>query len=174
PRGTLMLPYSTPDPDDDQDDMRRPTSDALARQLRDAYFASEEAGRGSPFDSSVPPVLIPTDTGGGLGPQVPYRRPHRRKVLLPLLLFLATCASTFFVGALHLGTNIRGVTTIQEKVIANWDSGLQYMAAVMAILLFHEMGHFLQAVRYHIPASFPFFIPFPASPIGTMGAALVL
>ena len=31
----------------------------------------------------------------------------------------------------------------------------------MAILVAHEMGHFVQTVRYHIPASWPFFIPVP-------------
>ena len=53
-----------------------------------------------------------------------------------------------------------------------WADGLVYMGAVIAILLFHEMGHFLATVRYKIPASFPFFIPFPFSPIGTMGAVI--
>lgn len=57
-------------------------------------------------------------------------------------------------------------------LIDNWWQGLVYMAAVMAILLAHEMGHFLQAVRYRIPASLPFFIPMPISPIGTMGAVI--
>ncbi len=46
------------------------------------------------------------------------------------------------------------------------------MAAVLAILLTHEMGHFLQTVRYGIPASFPLCIPVPFNPIGTMGAVI--
>ncbi|MEK6233192.1 MAG: site-2 protease family protein, partial [Planctomycetales bacterium] len=36
----------------------------------------------------------------------------------------------------------------------------------------HEMGHFLQAVRYGVPASFPYFLPMPLNPIGTMGAVI--
>jgi membrane-associated protease RseP (regulator of RpoE activity) len=44
----------------------------------------------------------------------------------------------------------------------------------MATLLAHELGHFFQAHRYRVPASFPYFIPMPASPIGTMGAVIVM
>ena len=36
----------------------------------------------------------------------------------------------------------------------------------------HEMGHFLATVRYRIPASLPFFLPLPISPIGTIGAVI--
>jgi membrane-associated protease RseP (regulator of RpoE activity) len=42
----------------------------------------------------------------------------------------------------------------------------------MAILLLHEMGHFLQTLRHRVPASLPFFIPMPISAIGTMGAVI--
>jgi membrane-associated protease RseP (regulator of RpoE activity) len=58
-------------------------------------------------------------------------------------------------------------------VIRNWDQGLIYMACAMAILLAHEMGHFLATVRYRIPASLPFFIPLPLlTPLGTLGAVI--
>ena len=57
-------------------------------------------------------------------------------------------------------------------IAANWQQGLMYMGAVLAILLTHEMGHFLQTVRYRIPASYPLCIPVPFTPIGTMGAVI--
>ena len=43
---------------------------------------------------------------------------------------------------------------------------------MLAILLTHEMGHFLQTVKYGIPASYPLCIPVPFNPIGTMGAVI--
>ncbi len=46
------------------------------------------------------------------------------------------------------------------------------MLAVLAILLTHEMGHFLLTLRHRIPASYPLCIPVPFNPIGTMGAVI--
>ena len=47
-----------------------------------------------------------------------------------------------------------------------------YSGAVMTILLCHEMGHFVQACRYGVYASLPYFIPMPLTPIGTFGAVI--
>ncbi|MEK6248408.1 MAG: site-2 protease family protein, partial [Planctomycetales bacterium] len=55
-----------------------------------------------------------------------------------------------------------------------WKQGLIFMACVMSILLFHEMGHFLMTLKYKVPASFPFFIPVPIMFLGTMGAVIVM
>jgi membrane-associated protease RseP (regulator of RpoE activity) len=74
--------------------------------------------------------------------------PVRRRVLLPAVLFLATCLTTYLVG------------------------GVAFAVPLMFILTTHELGHFFQAVRYRVPASLPFFIPMPLSPIGTMGAVI--
>jgi membrane-associated protease RseP (regulator of RpoE activity) len=71
-------------------------------------------------------------------------------VLLPLILFVATCVTTFKVG------------------------GIGYTLPLMTILLCHEFGHFIQAARYRVPASWPYFIPIPQPPIGTMGAVIVM
>ncbi len=71
-----------------------------------------------------------------------------RSLALKIILFLLTCASTWFVG------------------------GLAYSVALMAILLSHEMGHYFMTRRYGIPATLPFFIPFPLSPFGTFGAII--
>lgn len=88
------------------------------------------------------------EPGPGSGATVEAR--PRRRVWLPLFLFVATSFTTLATG------------------------GPAYAAALMTTLLFHEFGHFLQAVRYGVPASLPFFIPMPASPIGTMGAVIAM
>lgn len=84
-------------------------------------------------------------------PTEDLRPPRRRRLLLPLILFVATCVSTYVVG------------------------GLAFAVPLMTILLCHEFGHFLQAVRYGVRASLPYFIPIPPpSPVGTMGAVIVM
>jgi len=80
----------------------------------------------------------------------PPPRPSRPRIALPIILFAITCYSTYLVG------------------------GPLFSLALMTILLAHELGHFLQALRYHVPASLPYFIPLPQSPIGTMGAVIVM
>jgi membrane-associated protease RseP (regulator of RpoE activity) len=99
------------------------------------------------------------------------RPEQRRRVRLPVILFVATCLSTFWVGANHW-LPIPFGPSVRQMLIAHWADGLIYMACVLGILLTHEMGHFLATLRYRIPASLPFFIPFPISPIGTMGAVI--
>jgi membrane-associated protease RseP (regulator of RpoE activity) len=48
------------------------------------------------------------------------------------------------------------------------------MACVLAILLTHEMGHFVLTLIHRVRASLPYFIPLPISPIGTMGAVIAM
>jgi len=82
-------------------------------------------------------------------PETTPRQP-RRPNDLPIILFVATCVSTWLSG------------------------GLAFSLAIMTTLLAHELGHFLQARRYRVPASLPYFIPMPLSPIGTMGAVILM
>jgi membrane-associated protease RseP (regulator of RpoE activity) len=88
-------------------------------------------------------------------------------------LFLATCVTTFLNGA-FFGPAHPVVTreTTWSTIIAY---GINYAGPLMLILFCHEMGHYLQAVRYGVPASLPFFIPMPpgVGPFGTMGAVIV-
>ena len=54
-------------------------------------------------------------------------------------------------------------------------NGLWYAVPIMTILLCHEMGHFIQAHRYGVYASLPYFIPMPYPPIiGTLGAVIAM
>lgn len=49
---------------------------------------------------------------------------------------------------------------------------LPYSLSLIIILLAHEMGHFLAARYYGVKATWPYFIPIPLAPIGTMGAVI--
>jgi membrane-associated protease RseP (regulator of RpoE activity) len=111
------------------------------------------------------------------GSYVP-RRSVRSNRRVALVLFLATCCSVFLAGTVP-GKGIAALygrdpsdpplPPLSELLL----NGLTYFGAVMTILIAHEMGHYLQARRYRVPASVPYFIPFPITPIGTMGAVIV-
>ena len=73
------------------------------------------------------------------------------------ILFFLTVLTTFFVGYLFSG---------------NLVSAGMYSGALMSILFCHEMGHYLMARKYGVPATLPFFIPVPFFPFGTLGAVI--
>jgi membrane-associated protease RseP (regulator of RpoE activity) len=83
-------------------------------------------------------------------------------------LFLATVLSTLFVGAvgwyyIPLGT----VTTNPLAALEAWP----FTAAVLGVLMTHELGHYAMG-RYHdVDVSLPYVIPF-FLPFGTMGAII--
>lgn len=112
----------------------------------------------------------------------PAAPPFRRKYLLPILLFVATCISTFWVGitnwqplqALNIAAGRGDLMGLRLMFLENWQQGLIYMVAVLLILFAHEMGHFVATLIYKVPASAPIFLPFPANPIGTLGAVIAM
>ena len=85
------------------------------------------------------------------------------RLWLHLMLFLATCATTFFAGAQF------GATAGEAYSLR---AGMMFSGAIMSILLVHEMGHFFAARLHGVAASLPFFIPVPFPPIGTLGAVI--
>ena len=119
-------------------------------------FASAEQG-------SPSPVLVP--------PLPRRRRKLNARPKLALFLFITTCLSTTYAGGSLADVPV--TAEVSELLWAMFFSGLQFTAAVMAILIAHEMGHFIQAKRYGVPATLPFFIPMPISPFGTMGAVIL-
>lgn len=77
----------------------------------------------------------------------------------PLVLYAATWATTTFVGFVFYGGG-------------SWLGAALFSVPLMVILTAHELGHYWQTRRYNIPASPPFFIPFPLPPFGTLGALI--
>ena len=110
------------------------------------------------------------------------RRSVRSNRRVALALFLATCVSVFLAGLVPGAGLLEAVGEFQAAwqrgiVWPVWEvmvrNGALYFGAVMTILIAHEMGHFLQAKRYRVPATLPYFIPFPITPFGTMGAVII-
>ncbi len=108
--------------------------------------------------------------GGGASPGAqppPGVRPHGPQPLpgprwhWVIFLFAATVVSTLLVGGAGAGG-------------FDWRAGLLYSGSIMTILLCHELGHFLQARRYRVPASLPIFLPMPLSLFGTLGAVILM
>lgn len=91
-------------------------------------------------------------------------------------LFLATVLSVLYAGALY---SYRGPAPndLVGQLLAPFQhlaAGIPFAVSLLAILLAHEFGHYL-AGRYHkTHVTLPYFIPFPLSPLGTMGAAIRL
>lgn len=71
-----------------------------------------------------------------------------RRIWVHILLFVLTVASTWVTG------------------------GPGYSITVVLILLGHELGHYFMSRRYGMRATLPFFLPFPFSPFGTLGAVI--
>jgi len=63
---------------------------------------------------------------------------------------------------------------VRKLILTNWNIGLSYMFCVILIIFLHEMGHFVATLIYKVPASYPFFLPLPINPIGTMGAVIAM
>lgn len=69
--------------------------------------------------------------------------------------------------ALHLGLFVLTCATTY------WAGGPAFAATLMAILVCHEMGHYIAARIHRIDASLPFFIPLPPQiSLGTLGAVI--
>jgi Zn-dependent protease len=114
---------------------------------------------------------------------------RKRRTILPLVLFVVTAFSVFWAGALQWMPHVYltymanwlspftdvlndPAMLIRRSLLRHWSDGLIYMGCLLGILLTHEMGHFLMTVRYRIAASWPYFLPLPISPIGTLGAVI--
>jgi len=139
-------------------------SPALARLLQSwpgpVYWADEADGRRL--------VLIR-----------PLPRARRERWGVHALLAAATLITTMMAGAVLAGTwpylgSLTDWLTWHgfDHLLPGW----AYAVPLMAILLAHELGHYVAARRYAIDVSPPYFIPAPMYPflIGTLGAFIRL
>ncbi len=83
-----------------------------------------------------------------------------------LALFLATLVTTLWAGFAQ-SPLAEHAPTIANVVLG----GLPFAGSLVAILIAHEMGHYVLARRYGVKATLPYFIPVPFG-AGTLGAVI--
>jgi hypothetical protein len=94
----------------------------------------------------------------------------RPRLLVNLLLAAATVVSVLYAYALYWsGMDLRG-----GGLWPAMQQGLGFAAGMLGILLAHEMGHYAMARYLGVSVTLPFLIPFPLSPMGTMGAVITM
>lgn len=128
-------------------------------------------GLGSPAEPSLPPISRN------------FWGPTPREWALAALLFGITACTLTTLGAIFtVGTRTDLVTEFQPwltpaLIAAVWNQtellafGFPFALGSLAILLAHELGHFLAASRRGLGTSPPFFLPAPFG-VGTFGAFL--
>ena len=93
-----------------------------------------------------------------------------------VILFILTGISVIVAGTIfyYQGPLTTDLNQLLPHLLPTLYRGMAFAASLLAILLAHEFGHYL-AARYHGSAvTLPYFIPFPFSPFGTMGAFIQL
>ncbi|HSB65366.1 MAG TPA: site-2 protease family protein [Anaerolineales bacterium] len=98
-------------------------------------------------------------------------KPKPTKIWPNIVFFILTVVSVAFTGALFSASSF-------PTNLAGWINflagGLPFAIALMAILVCHEFGHYLVGRFHKTAVTLPFFIPFPFSYFGTMGAFIQL
>ncbi|AUX10350.1 membrane associated metalloprotease [Halalkaliarchaeum desulfuricum] len=85
-----------------------------------------------------------------------------------LVLFVTTVISTLFVGAYGwYYVPLSEITANPLVILQAWP----FTAAVLGVLLVHELGHYAAARYYGVNVSLPYVIPF-VFPFGTLGAVI--
>ncbi len=132
------------------------------RMMNDAHNPFDEPRRS---EHGNPDVAIRLDEqpvreiGTRFQPEPPSRHLRPRRKRLPAILFAITCFSTFFAGATGWLPAAYLISLdgdgMRQAIVRNWREGLIYMGCVLAILLTHEMGHFLATLRCRSSCRFP-------------------
>ncbi|MCH7587352.1 MAG: site-2 protease family protein [Chloroflexi bacterium] len=103
-------------------------------------------------------------------------KPKPSNPSINVLLFILTLFSVLTAGVLY---SLEDIAIIEERglilgILSQIPIGIPFAFSLLSILLAHEFGHYL-AARYHkVPVSLPYFLPFPVSLFGTLGAFIKL
>lgn len=113
------------------------------------------------------------------GRQVIYLAPKpaeapKEKISTNVILFVLTVFSVMLAGTQPQGPIPEDFGGQMLALLRSIFTGWPFALSLLGILLAHELGHYFMS-RYHkTPATLPYFIPFPFSPLGTMGAAILM
>ncbi|MBN2257184.1 MAG: site-2 protease family protein [Anaerolineaceae bacterium] len=99
-------------------------------------------------------------------------RPRLTNPWWNIILFIATLFSVMLTGAmLSMDSSAQGYTIDSlEDIFAMAMNGLPFAASLLIILGAHEFGHYLAGRWHKVRVTLPYFIPFPMSLLGTLGA----
>lgn len=96
--------------------------------------------------------------------------------IVNLVLFLLTLMSMLIAGVIYTLDDASVIETygLVMGILRSLPLGIPFAASLLGILTVHEFGHYF-AARYHrSPVSLPYFLPFPGSLFGTLGAFIRL
>ena len=101
------------------------------------------------------------------------KQPEKRKIsevfwrYIPYVLFVLTIFSTLFAGAMMQYVSPGEIIATPYLLL----KGAPFAVPLTAILLTHEMGHYITSRIHQVKSTLPYFIPFP-NYIGTFGAVI--
>ncbi len=100
--------------------------------------------------------------------------PRNHKVSTNVILFLLTVFSVMLAGAQPEGPMPQDIAGQMLALAKSIFTGWPFALSLLGILLAHELGHYFMSRHHKTPATLPYFIPLPFSPLGTMGAAILM
>ncbi len=133
-------------------------------------------GERSPY-GEPPPIRFAYE------PPKPPPKPAEPRIRTNIVLFALTFTSSVYWGFFQYqqfyAEELRGLFTSNPFAAPDaFLGGLPFGVAVIAVLLAHEMGHYLACRHYGIAATLPYFLPLPPPNVfptllpGTMGAVI--
>ena len=107
-----------------------------------------------------------------LAPSKPAPKPTR--ISVNIILFILTVLSVMIAGAQPEGPIPTDAVGQMWALLKSMLTGWPFALSLLGILLAHELGHYFMSRHHKTPATLPYFIPLPFSPLGTMGAAIIM
>lgn len=103
-------------------------------------------------------------------------QPQASNSLVNVILFLLTLASMLMAGAMYdleVPADASALVILQA-ILQSLPNGITFAVSLLGILTAHEFGHYFAARFHRTAVSLPYFLPFPLSLFGTLGAFIRL